>query len=472
MKRFILILLFTIIVLTSCSSNIKNSVSETNNILSARNYDGYEFVVLMRDFTVDDPWLIYEIGADFENGEILNDSIVERDRLLEERWNIRFKKVIHSNPASYAYNNIMAQTDAFDIMLSSLFDCSRIAQSDMAYNLYDMEFIDLSNPWWEQSSVKDLSIGDNLYFATGDFSYKNYNASWIYVFNKNMVDAFSLDDPYNLVKNGEWTIDKFGEMIQNVTFDFNGNGEADEFDRFGLITESANTLGMFIGAGNSVISKDSNNYPVVTLSTERGVSTAEKILNLISDHNVVANVNDSYFTKYTDNVWQSVVDIFTNDRGLFYSTVMYTVHKLRGMESDFGILPMPKFDEIQQTHYTWVSPWISSGLVVPVTVPDKERTGRIIEDIAYESRRIVRPAYYDVTIEGKFARDIESVEMIDIILDNRVYDLGMIYDWGGIGSLLSVMTLEKQNTFTSRYASVIENAKIDLANTIRDYRGF
>ena len=468
MKQFIpaAFILLTAILLTSCSEQVKNPVTETD-IITAPEYEGYEFTVLTRDFTVDDPWRIYEIDTEYSNGEVLNDSIVQRDLAIEERWNIKLSKIVNINPASYAYNNIMAETHAFDVMMSSLFDCSRIAQSGMAYDLFDIAYMDMTNPWWDQSAVRDLSIGGSLYFVTGDFSYRNYNAPWIYVFNKNITDSCSLEDPYGLVNSGKWTIDKFGEMIQTVSFSIDGA------ERYGLITESANTLGMFIGAGNTVVSKpkDNGDYPVITLSTKRGVTSVEKILSCLNNAAVI-NINNPEFVRYTDDLWQGVVDTFTSDRALFYSTVMYTVHKLRGMDSDFGILPMPKLDETQEAHYTWVSPWITSGLVIPASVPDIERIGRIMEDIAYESSLTIRPAYYDVTLEGKFTRDEESATMIDVILSNRVYDLGMIYDWNGIGSLLSVMAAERENTFTSRYATIIKNAEFDLARVIMDYREF
>jgi hypothetical protein len=459
MRGFIPIVLLIVILFTSCSENITNPVTESGDITVPAEYDGYEFITLTRDFADDDPWRIYEIDAEHINGEVLNDSIVQRDLEIEERWNINLSKIIHTNPASYAYTNIMAETHAFDVMMSSLFDCSQIAQSGMAYDLFDIDYMDMTNPWWDQSAVRDLSIGDRLYYVTGDFSYRNYNAPWIYVFNKNIVDGYSLENPYNLVSNGTWTIDKFGEMIHTV------NGSA----RYGLITEGANTLGMFIGTGNTVISKI-NDYPVISLSTERGVTAIEKILRCLNNESVI-NVNSPEFVRYTDDLWQGVVETFTSDRALFYSTVMYSVYKLRGMDSDFGILPMPKFDESQEAYYTWVSPWIASGVVIPASSPDVERTGRILEDIAYESSKIVKPAYYDVTLEGKFTRDVESADMIDIVLANRVYDLSMLYDWNGIGSLLSVMSTEYEHTFTSRYATVIKNAEFDLANVIKAYRG-
>jgi hypothetical protein len=104
------------------------------------------------------------------------------------------------------------------------------------------------------------------------------------------------------------------------------------------------------------------------------------------------------------------------------------------MENDFGILPPPKFDENQADYYAAVDAWCTSTVSVPITVGDKERTGLILETLAYESRYILLPAYYDINLKTKFARDEESAAMIDIILNNRLYDLGDMYYWGGFVS--------------------------------------
>lgn len=61
---------------------------------------------------------------------------------------------------------------------------------------------------------------------------------------------------------------------------------------------------------------------------------------------------------------------------------------------------------------------------------DEEITGLILEALVYESRYLLLPAYYDVNLKTKFARDDESSAMIDIILANRLYDLGDVYGWG------------------------------------------
>jgi hypothetical protein len=53
----------------------------------------------------------------------------------------------------------------------------------------------------------------------------------------------------------------------------------------------------------------------------------------------------------------------------------------------------------------------------------------------------VTPAYYDVALTYKYMRDTDSAEMLDIILDSRVYDLGLIANCGSMaGSIAGVIT--------------------------------
>jgi hypothetical protein len=99
-----------------------------------------------------------------------------------------------------------------------------------------------------------------------------------------------------------------------------------------------------------------------------------------------------------------------------------TSGNLRAMETDFGIIPTPKYDEYQENYFTFVE--MSSSMVsVPVTA-DLNFTGHIAEALAYESVSTVTPAFYDLTLQTKTARDDESEAMLDIIFNNKIFDLG------------------------------------------------
>ena len=89
---------------------------------------------------------------------------------------------------------------------------------------------------------------------------------------------------------------------------------------------------------------------------------------------------------------------------------------MRESDTEFGILPLPKYDESQTGYYT-TSRDGRSMFVIPVDVKDADFAGLITEALAVASNKYVVPAYYDVTLKTKTARDDESSEMLDIIRD-------------------------------------------------------
>jgi hypothetical protein len=119
------------------------------------------------------------------------------------------------------------------------------------------------------------------------------------------------------------------------------------------------------------------------------------------------------------------------NRALFSWIRMRIVERLRGMETDFGIIPCPKLDKAQENYITQNNPHTGVGLSIPVTVSDLERTGMILEDISAESKYTLQPAYYEINLLGKYARDDDSAEMLDIIFSNTAHDIGNVYNFGG-----------------------------------------
>ena len=124
------------------------------------------------------------------------------------------------------------------------------------------------------------------------------------------------------------------------------------------------------------------------------------------------------------------------------------VTNMRASDTDFGILPTPKFDEAQEQYWNTVSHHTTGLMSVPVT-SDAERTSVILEALAAESKYTVQPAYYDVSLKGKSTRDEESGEMLEIIIAGRVFDLGSIYAFGG---------------FEGQYMGIAQNPSSDIVS--------
>jgi len=114
--------------------------------------------------------------------------------------------------------------------------------------------------------------------------------------------------------------------------------------------------------------------------------------------------------------------IFAEDRSLFMDMSFNFVESLRGMDTDFGIIPYPKYDESQNDYRTRVCYYMPT--IVPVTCADTDFTGYMLEVMNHESYKTVIPAYYDIALKGKYSRDEESAEMLDLIFTSRVIDIG------------------------------------------------
>jgi len=145
---------------------------------------------------------------------------------------------------------------------------------------------------------------------------------------------------------------------------------------------------------------------------------------------------------------------------------------LRSMESDFGIIPYPKWDEAQADYTPFTAGNYHPVLSVPQTNQDLENTSIILEAMAYEGRKTISPAFYESLLKTKTARDNESAEMIDYIFGNLSYDVGVMYNFGGIlgtfGYEMStnlraniVSTVEKNE---NKWQKAIDNLVSDIEN--------
>ena len=138
---------------------------------------------------------------------------------------------------------------------------------------------------------------------------------------------------------------------------------------------------------------------------------------------------------------------FEDDLGLFYVTFLGTIPTLRAMETDFGILPFPKYDETQEKYYSRVI----DGFIrcVPNFTADLERTSIIMEALAVESKNITIPAYFEIALRTKHTRDDESQDMLDIIHANRTMDLGDTFYMVPVRVIYTNELTAKKNNFAS-----------------------
>ena len=121
------------------------------------------------------------------------------------------------------------------------------------------------------------------------------------------------------------------------------------------------------------------------------------------------------------------VEMFMNNQGLLVPIrIIMLFNSMRDMEVDYGILPFPKFNEEQSEYYTYCLDNYSV-LMVPNNVENPEMVGALIEAMSCESKKSVMPAFYETALQDKFTRDKRSVEMLDLLMDGRTFDVSILF---------------------------------------------
>jgi hypothetical protein len=101
-------------------------------------------------------------------------------------------------------------------------------------------------------------------------------------------------------------------------------------------------------------------------------------------------------------------------------------------------------------------------MCVPVGQEDLSRTGSILEAMAAESMFTLKPAYYDIALKGKYIRDEDSEDMLDLIFDSKIYDLGWLYQIGGYNEEIMNLYRNRKTDFIFMYEKRETKAFIDI----------
>ena len=410
---------------------------------------GYNFKALVREgWTI--YWYCVDVFAEAENGEPINDAIYRRNRFLEDKFNIEISEIRQGDVYSFAQKLIKSGSDDFDVMFPTLQQSALLIQQGYLLNLLDVPHLNFDKPWWNKTANDSLTIGKKLYSATGNITTMTNDATWVCLFNKEMLRDFGFSDHYQMVKEGNWTIDILHENARAATKDLNGDGILTPEDQWGAIGQYESAYCLFAATGQFIAKKDADDLPTLVLNDDRTVSSLNKIVDFMKDDFAYINADD-YTSKY-ENVWIEITtNAFAESRCLYLITNIEIVKNLRGMETNFGILPLPKLDSAQDTYYNTMQYGNASCMSLPITISEPERNGAILEAWAAESVETLTRAYYDINLKGKNARDDESEDMLDLIFSTRVIDQGMYFNWAGLYNFFTDFASKKTVEFASAY---------------------
>ena len=478
MKRFacILIALLTMLPLATCGGETPaeteantaadTAAAETETAdpladLPSMDYEGYDFRMLIRNA---ENWL-EDMVAEEMTGEVVNDAVFKRNSETEERYNITISHTpsSHHNYETDAKPLILAGEDAFDLVIPHARVAHVYANEGLTADWNTLKYVDLTQAYWDQDAAQSFQMPGGLYCMTGDISHESVGASNAMLFNKDYFDENNIEYPYDMVKEGTWTLDVFTQMAETYSRDIDGDGAITEKDICGYATFYwIGPIQAFYSSGARVIDKDSDTY-AFSVYNERSVKMFEKYFDLLnSEYAILDSSSDNSFDCTSTT-------LFREGRSLFTDVNITLVINLREMDQNFGVLPWPKL-EVSDDYVANVDAG-TNLCTIPITNSDFDRTSLILETLAILGREYVIPSYYEIALKTRDSRDEESAEMLDIIVSNRVFDLGYYNEPMGnaFASHFAEISSKKITDFTSWHDGKLKSAEAARDKVLEEY---
>ncbi len=396
--------------------------------------------------------------------DAINDAVYDRNDIIQKLYNCKIE--IDNGGWANGFNASIASGDGRYILGT----CTSTATNSQAksgnfYNLLKLD-VDWSQPWWDQNYIADTSTDGRLYSIIGDFAVHSMSATWIMFFNKAVYESkFSDVDIYQMVKDRKWTMDAMMDFIEKVKYDANGDSEytfseESDADIVGIMTTAHNDRGLYFAAGLRYVTKTDSTTDGSYISALTNQPSAVDVMDkLIAVCNTPGYISGGY-----TNVQKAV----QNGTTLFAGEVMDVLRRMSGAESlRVGVLPQPLFDENQERYYCYVNDQMYI-MLAPVAYSDMSVLSDFLTLFAYHSSMIVRPAFVN-TVKYTYSSDEESAEMIDIILDSRVYDPGYITKIStDMDGYVSTIISNKKNNYTQAATKFAKSSTTNIENFRND----
>jgi len=449
----------------SSEETLNNNVSETaaetetesetilTDGLPAKNFGNEDFTILCRTDKS------YEFDISEQTGNNLQDAVYYRNLRVEERYEVKIEPYqVDGNWGSRQTfidtirNEATAGDGYIDLIAGYCAYMPTVVLNGYCMNLYELPLVDFDNDWWYDGFNKNMSINEKLYMGLGDASLTMWEDLQVVFFNKNMMTDYSLEYPYEMVSAGTWDFYTLKEYCAYHSRDVDNNSAMNLSDNWGMLFYNKRDLMVYFE--NPYTSMDDEGKPYISVYNDRLVDIYDTIYRFMFEDNLGRQFRPDEISL-----------MFREDKAMFLQAPLRYAEIFRDNESDFGIIPFPKYDVSQKRYYTPVVDDLSV-FCVPVTVRDEELTAYMLEALNFESSQTVVPEYFEVSLTRKNFRDNESGEMLELIRDSIWFEFGFVYqdNLGKLGLILDCLN-ENNNEIASYYKrneKIYQNGLDDL----------
>ena len=338
---------------TTAPSTPATTPAQVGNLDPSIDLGEKEINIISRDH----PWMKDEVSVKTENADPINDAIYKRNRNVEKLINVKIKNTLIPSGLSEDYVIIdeLAKTNGPDcpyhIAANNAYTSFEKISNGYFRNVKDVAHLDLSQDYWAPYYNAEASIGNQQYFVTGAISLSLRRFIFVTFFNKDLATEYGLENLYDVVNQGRWTLDYQADIISNMWSEEDGLNGKTEGDYYGFLTDNGILVDAYIASCDlQILVKDSDDFYVLSPNKEKADAMMSKINNLywksgatyVYARNAEYSQFDTIRTKFQSGEATMITDRLIGAES----------EQLKSMDAEYGIIPIPKFDEKQDKYYS------------------------------------------------------------------------------------------------------------------------
>lgn len=402
-----------------------------------------------------------------EAENIYQEKILEAYMSTEAKYNVVFDITLesgnNSNAAAFTKKVEMGHnngSDGYDYIIGQSYHTLPLAFSGYFKNLYNSPHINLNTEYFYQNINNQSIIENQIYGIAGAYNMDKISMQMVVFFNKRIHETHFSDseytDLYQLARSGKWTFADMTAMAE-VAHEENGDDIWDSQDQYGFVGVNATTAAI-VGSDIEGIVKNESGVYELRFYNDRLVSLTEDWINFLGKDYVI-----------NDGTYDNEI-VFSSGHSLFYASHMGTLARTRAA-ADFqiGVLPFPKYDETQEHYRTFINRYELT--YIPINA-NSEISGTIVEYMNYQFYKHVVPAYWEQSMQGRYAAAPEDKEMMALARDSIYEDFAYTfrYEFEYFYLKPSDFMLKKSGDLTSWWEGAKPTIELQMEDLLARYK--
>ncbi|MBE6636295.1 MAG: hypothetical protein E7618_00650 [Ruminococcaceae bacterium] len=411
--------------------NTSESIAETDPIPDISHLDGLNY----KDETVR---IMHRGGGTFDtefeaeasSDDIVDQAVYKRNRQVEEKLGVVLEYIPNTETgwqSTYLQKiraSVLNGDGAYDIFSGPAYHITTLIVENCYFNLNKTEYIDFSHPWWANGVSDGMAIDGKVYLCTGDISLGLVKYLHCLIFNENLLEDIYNDtyDLYQIVQDGQWTLEKMAEVTMGTWSDVDKNNDVSDGDRFGYVVPNSNLLRAYIDAVNlNILHVDENGNAALWVENQTHVTEAIETLHEYFNSQDVLYIGAAQGDQYALNASYAA---FKESRALFVlgrlTDISSTYRDISSFE--YGVLPLPKYDEDDDYGVTLCGSESTFGISSALSMDKINRASAVLEALCYYSYQEVTPVYYEEALQIKYDLSEDKAIMLDYIRQSATFN--------------------------------------------------